>query len=109
LEVADYLADEAPEEESAEVPLGDEAADPVISLHAVAGIPTEDMMQVHIDIRGHSLLALLDSGSTHNFINMGVMRWIGLEPMGAAIQVAVANGDRIHCERVAHNVAMCIS
>jgi hypothetical protein len=109
LEVADYLADETPEEESAEVLLGDGVADPIISLHTISGIHTEDMMQVHIDIRGHRLLALLDSCSTDNFNKMGVKRRIRLEPVGTAMRVAVTNGNRIHCDGVAHNMAMRIN
>lgn len=31
-------------------------------------------MHLHVYIYGHHLLALLDSGYTHNFINAGVMR-----------------------------------
>lgn len=48
-----YLADEAPEEESAEATLMDGADDPVMSLHAIAGIRTEDTMHIHIDVRGY--------------------------------------------------------
>jgi hypothetical protein len=56
------------QEEAAESAAVDDAAvPPVVSLHAIAGIWTEDT------IHAHHLLAL-DSGSTHNFINSEVMR-----------------------------------
>lgn len=84
-------------------------AAPVISLHAIAGIRMEDTMSVPVYIHGHCLTALLDSGSTHNFINTGVMCRIRLEPVGAAMRVAVMNGNRIHCDGVAHNMAMRIN
>ena len=42
--------------------------DPTISLLAIAGVRTGDTMQLRINLGGVSLLALLDSGSTHNFV-----------------------------------------
>jgi hypothetical protein len=41
----------------------------LISLLAMAGIRTSETMQVHIQLGEASLLALLDSGSTHNFVS----------------------------------------
>jgi hypothetical protein len=52
---------------------------PVVSLYALTGIRTKEAMHLHVYIHGHKLLALLDSSSTHNFINVGVMRRIGLD------------------------------
>jgi hypothetical protein len=40
----------------------------VVSPHAVAGLQTENSMVIYITIKGERLLALLDMGSTHNFI-----------------------------------------
>jgi hypothetical protein len=40
----------------------------VVSLHAVAGLQTENCMVIYATIKGERLLALLDTGSTHNFI-----------------------------------------
>jgi hypothetical protein len=42
---------------------------PLISLFAMAGVRTSETMQVRIQLGGASLLALLDSGSTHNFVS----------------------------------------
>jgi hypothetical protein len=48
---------------------GDSGADePQISVHMITGIRTSETMQVCIQLGGVSLLTLLDSGSTHNFI-----------------------------------------
>nr|CAH66611.1 H0211A12.14 [Oryza sativa] len=51
-----------------------EDGDPGISLYAMAGVrlPGSETMQLHITINGKRLVALLDSGSTHNFINADV-------------------------------------
>jgi hypothetical protein len=40
----------------------------VVSLHAVAGLQMENSMVIYVTIKGERLLALLDTGSTHNFI-----------------------------------------
>jgi hypothetical protein len=44
---------------------------PMVLLHAIAGIHIEDTMHLHVYIHGHRLLTLLDSSSMHNFINAG--------------------------------------
>lgn len=86
-----------------------EDAAPVVSLHAVAGIRTADTMQVLIDINGHQLTNLLDTGSTHNFIKPELV-----EPLGLAlaappdIAVMVANGDKVACQGVACDVPLFI-
>jgi hypothetical protein len=41
---------------------------PLISLHAITGLTTNDTMCVRVKIGEHELIALLDSGSTSNFI-----------------------------------------
>jgi hypothetical protein len=40
----------------------------VVSLHAMAGLPTPDTMQVLVDVGGWHLVALMDTGSTHNYL-----------------------------------------
>jgi hypothetical protein len=42
---------------------------PHLSLHAIAGVHRSDTMQIHIRLGDTSLVALLDLGSTHNFIS----------------------------------------
>jgi hypothetical protein len=39
----------------------------VVSQHVVAGLQTENIMVIYVTIKGECLLALLDTGSTHNF------------------------------------------
>ena len=85
----------------------DEAA-PVVSLHAIAGIRTEDTMMVPVYIHDHRLTALIDSGSTHNFVHMHLMRRMGLATSTTNTHVTVANGDHVPCGVVARNVAMHI-
>jgi hypothetical protein len=51
---------------------------PVFSLHAVAGVPVSDTMQVKVSVGTATFTALLDSGSTHNFIAEAAARRTGL-------------------------------
>ena len=51
---------------------------PLISLHALTGIRTADTMQVKVRMGNHQINALLDSGSTHNFISGLAAQHIGL-------------------------------
>jgi hypothetical protein len=44
-------------------------AQPTVSLYALVGVRTKNAMLLPVTVRGHRLVALLDSGSTTNFIN----------------------------------------
>jgi hypothetical protein len=75
----------------------DTAADePIISVPAIAGVRTRETMQLGIAIGGASFRALLDSGSTHNFITEEATARtdLVLQPQGG-MRVTVANGDRV--------------
>jgi hypothetical protein len=54
--------------------------DPTISLHALTGIQssTTRTMQLQVKINGATLTALLDSGSTHNFLDADVDKRVGV-------------------------------
>ena len=80
-------------------------ADPQISLHAIAGVRTSETMQMHIMLGGVSLLALIDSGSTHNFIAEEAAARITLpSPTLDKMRVTVANGERVPCHGVYRTV-----
>jgi hypothetical protein len=61
-------------------PDSDTTPEPTISLHALTGIQprASRTMQHHIVIHGTSLTTLVDSGSTHNFINADMAARIGV-------------------------------
>ncbi|XP_039820334.1 uncharacterized protein LOC120682466 [Panicum virgatum] len=111
LEVTDFDEDSAVtdfDEDSAEIQSDtpQEEQPPLISLHAIAGLTTNDTMCVHVKIGEHNLIALLDSGSTSNFINQAVADDIGLHfHNSAGASVIVANGDRVQCQGLARDVA----
>ena len=54
----------------------------VVSLHALAGIRDERTMLLPVMIQGERLVALVDTGSTHNFLPETTMRRLALQPTG---------------------------
>uniref|UniRef100_A0A453BC74 Uncharacterized protein n=1 Tax=Aegilops tauschii subsp. strangulata TaxID=200361 RepID=A0A453BC74_AEGTS len=50
----------------------------VVSLHALAGIRAEKIILLPVLINDECLLALLDTGSTHNFLPASTMRHLAL-------------------------------
>jgi len=75
LEVSDF-DDQVPETKGSESNPGD--LPPLISLHAITGIHSVDTMQVKVGIRNHQFTALLDSGSTRNFISESAAQHVEL-------------------------------
>ena len=51
---------------------------PLLSLRVLTGIRIADTMQVKVRIGNHEFTALLDSGSTHNFISGPAAQHVGL-------------------------------
>jgi hypothetical protein len=81
----------------------------VVSLYALAGIRTAKSMVVQVLIKGERFLALLDIGSTHNFLRGDTMQHLGLATFGGEqLCVTVANGDRLPCASIARNVPIVI-
>jgi hypothetical protein len=81
----------------------------VVSLYALAGIRTANSMVVPVMIKGERLLALLNTGSTHNFLRGDTMQRLGLATSGAnQLHVTVANGDRLPCASIARDVPIVI-
>jgi hypothetical protein len=79
---------------------GDKEA-PCFSLQAVAGVPMADTMQLAVVLGAAPLVALLDSGSTHNFISEEAARRTGLPlRQRPRLTAMVANGERITCAGV---------
>jgi len=115
LECDDYLDDDPAAAAPAELPTDQEApVQPaanafVVSLQAVAGIRAANSMLLPVVIKGERFLALLDTGSTHNFVAGETMRRLGLVPAGGEhLRITVANGDRMPCEGIARNVPVRI-
>ena len=82
---------------------------PVFSLHAVAGVAMVKTMQIRVGVGATSLIALLDTGSTHNFIGEEAARRSGL-PIQPRPRLAatVANGDKVSCPGVLRHALLVI-
>ena len=58
-------------------------------------------MRVSGSVQGQQIHILIDSGSTHNFINAFTAEKLGCKmSANPAITVTVANGDRIQCDKI---------
>lgn len=67
-------------------------------------------MQLYVQVGNTQLVALLDSGSTHNFVRADISRRIGLhfQPFPGA-GVLVVNEDCVACSGLATNIAIRIA
>jgi hypothetical protein len=114
LEADDFVDDDrAPAEDTVDATLPDGATHAhalVVSMHALVGIQTYHTMLLPVTIKGEHLLALLDTGSTHTFLQGAAMRRLGLAPRGGdQLRVTVASGERVPCEGIARDVPVIIS
>jgi hypothetical protein len=67
-------------------------------------------MQIYVQVGSEQCIVLLDLGSTHNFISGEVAHRAGIRfrPCPGA-GVMVANGERLDCRGVAHDVSIRIA
>ncbi|KAF8411843.1 hypothetical protein HHK36_004402 [Tetracentron sinense] len=77
---------------------------PEISLHAIAGAPTPQTMRLQGHVNNQIVVVLVDSGSTHNFLDPSIALKARLPVCsGGRLQVMVANCDSLasegRCER----------
>lgn len=73
-------------------------ASPHFSLHAIAGVWFSDTMQLRVQLGDTSLIALLDSGSTHNFISEAAAQRTALplqRQRRPRLTATVANGEGV--------------
>lgn len=80
-----------------------------ISLHALAGCDSSKTMRMQAVVGNYRLTVLVDSGSTHNFINSKVADKMSLlmEPIGP-FHIKVANGDPLWCKSRYVDVAVTL-
>nr|GMC63759.1 uncharacterized protein LOC109178468 [Ipomoea batatas]GMC82086.1 uncharacterized protein LOC109178468 [Ipomoea batatas]GME14270.1 uncharacterized protein LOC109178468 [Ipomoea batatas] len=69
---------------------------PEISLHAITGTGNGNTMRVNLLLNNRPITALIDFGSTHNFVDSAMAKRLGLIIRSCPfLQVAVANGERV--------------
>ncbi|KAK9672380.1 hypothetical protein RND81_12G097000 [Saponaria officinalis] len=74
----------------------DDEIPPLISLNAINGNTTYQTMRVTGRVRGNALHILIDSGSTHNFLDVNVAKKLICRMKNTCpLVVSVANGDTI--------------
>jgi hypothetical protein len=82
---------------------------PCFSLQALTEVAMADTMQITVVLGATSLVALLDSGSTHNFISEEAARRSGLPlRQRPCLTAMVANGERITCEGIIRDAPLLI-
>ena len=86
-----------------------DAEAPCFSLQAVAGVPVAGTMQIAVVLGTAALVALLDSGSTHNFISEEAARRSGLPlRQRPRLTALVANGERVTCAGVIRDAPLLV-
>eukprot|EP00253_Pinus_taeda_P005714 PITA_05714 len=81
--------------------------EPVISLHALAGISSPQTLKIRGFIKHHPVVVLIDSGSTHNFIHQKVAEAVHCFVRAISnFQVQIADGGTMKCEGRCENVKL---
>ncbi|KAH9699108.1 hypothetical protein KPL71_024219 [Citrus sinensis] len=76
--------------------IGDDEEDHLVSLHAMSGAVSHQTMRIKGNIKKKGIIILIDSGSTHNFLDVSVAKWTGCEvQQDKPLMMAVANGSKI--------------
>jgi hypothetical protein len=81
-----------------------------ISLHTLSGACTAETMRLPIVVQVQSLIALVDSGSTHCFMAAHVAHRMNLSPAANyGMTVGVTNGERLPCLGVCSTLPFTIN
>ena len=72
-----------------------------ISLHALSGHTTPETLRMTGRISHQPVVILIDSGSTHNFVQARLVKSLGLNPQPTpTLRVLVGNGNEVVCSQV---------
>jgi len=82
---------------------------PVFSLHAVAGVTMARTVRIQVTVGSTPLIALLDTGSTHNFIAEDAAVRFGLPIQSRPrLTATVANGEKVPCPGVIRSAPLVV-
>lgn len=80
-----------------------------ITLYALISTPTLGTMRIRGKINGVNLVVLLDTGSTHNFIDVALVPSLQLlVDQSHTLEVKVANGAMVRTQGFCDQVPICI-
>ncbi len=67
-----------------------------ISVHALSGVRPQDTIKIQGDVKGHALTVLIDTKSTHSFMDLQLARDLKAQLIAASpLVVTVANGQKV--------------
>ncbi|TXG69870.1 hypothetical protein EZV62_004805 [Acer yangbiense] len=105
----DYYEDDEPPDETPEWSTDLDEETPEISLQAMIGSSNPQTMHIRGVIQTKKVVLLVDSGSTHNFLNENVAAKMGLSPTEATrFEVVVANGEKLASKGLCKGVRLVI-
>ena len=82
---------------------------PHISLHAMAGVPATDTFRLYGLINNTRVTILVDIGSTHNFVQPRVAKFLNLPLRDTLpLRVMVGNGSVLDCQQMIPDVMILI-
>ena len=89
------------------VELSTSTKEAIIFVHALLGVSTSQTLKIKGYIKNHQLVVLIDSSSTHNFINRSKAEFlcIFIHPINN-FQVLIANGGSMKCGGRCENVKL---
>lgn len=71
-----------------------------VSSQAIAGVESSKSIRVRGWVQGLELLMLVDSGSTHSFIDEQVARKLaGIQTLSHPVQIKITDGGTMQCDR----------
>lgn len=79
-----------------------------VSLHAIVGANSPQTMRVRGKVNHQSLCILIDTGSTHNFVDPHIAQKCKLEVEKNQLTVRVANGHKLLCQGQSRGVHLQI-
>ena len=97
-------------EENSANPIGVlDPSPPHVSLHAMSGLPSSKTFRVYGSIRNARITVLIDSGSTHNFLQPRVAHFLHLPIEDTQpLRVLVGNGSTLDCNKRCPNTPLHI-
>ena len=82
---------------------------PHISLHALSGLPSSETFRLSSIIKHARITILIDSGSTHNFLQPRIAQFLHLPTQKTTpFQVLVGNGSVLDCNQICPNTQLSI-